>query len=116
MTEHETCVEKRLAAARQEIMGWRAGRAKLGPLSAQLWAEAIALTGEVGVASGVARDGAESWSGLEAGRPKRAREGARVDCASRICGGVGAASGEDCEHNSHRADLSHGKPTDGALE
>ena len=49
MTEHETSVEKRLEAARKEIEGWRARRAKMGPMSAELWAEAIALAGELGV-------------------------------------------------------------------
>ena len=55
MTEHETSVEKRLEAARREVKGWRGGRAKLGPMPAELWAEAISLANEVGVGR-VARD------------------------------------------------------------
>lgn len=50
MSEQDTSAETRLAAARREIMSWRAGRPKQGPMPAELWAKAIALAGEVGVA------------------------------------------------------------------
>lgn len=50
MSDEETSAEKRLEAAQRGIQSWRAGRLKLGPMPAELWAEAIALAGEVGVA------------------------------------------------------------------
>lgn len=49
MSEHEENVETRLEAAREAITGWRAGRAKLGPMPAPLWGEVIALARELGV-------------------------------------------------------------------
>jgi|CXWL01.1.fsa_nt_gi hypothetical protein len=50
MSKQETSTEERLEAARRGIKSWRAGRLKLGPMPSELWAEAIALAGEVGVA------------------------------------------------------------------
>lgn len=50
MSKHETNTEERLEAARRGVKNWRAERVKLGPMPAELWAEAIALAGEVGVA------------------------------------------------------------------
>ena len=50
MSDKKTSAETRLEAARKEIKSWRAGRPKLGPMPPGLWAEAIALSGELGVA------------------------------------------------------------------
>ncbi len=50
MSDQETSAEQRLEVARREIKNWRAGRLKLGPMPPELWAKAIALAGEVGVA------------------------------------------------------------------
>ena len=50
MSDQETSAQTRLEAARREIKSWRAGRLKLGPMPTELWAEAIALSGELGVA------------------------------------------------------------------
>lgn len=48
MTEQETSAEQRLEAAEKEIRHWRETRPKLGPMPAQLWAEAIALAKVLG--------------------------------------------------------------------
>ena len=50
MSKQEASTEERLEAARRGIKSWRVGRLKLGPMPAELWEEAIALAGEVGVA------------------------------------------------------------------
>ena len=53
MTEQETNAEKRLETVQKKVEGWRKSRSKLGPMPAELWAEAISLAREIGV-SGVA--------------------------------------------------------------
>lgn len=50
MSKQEMSAEERLEAARRGIKSWRAERLKLGPMPTELWSEAIALAGEVGVA------------------------------------------------------------------
>ena len=50
MSKQEMRTEERLEAARRGIKSWRAERLKLGPMPGELWAEAIALASEVGVA------------------------------------------------------------------
>ena len=48
--EQKTSAETRLETAQREIQDWRRNRGKLGPMPAELWADAVSLARELGVA------------------------------------------------------------------